>query len=169
MGLQNGWGTYVKKILSIVIALALLGGGGAGAYFYFMKPAEASAVEGDKSHAKKQDSKDKADTSKHIFVELDPLILPIIDESGVTQTVSLVVALEVADEKAGSLITAQAPRLKDAYIQKLYGVLNNQAALKGGVIQVNTLKKQLNKISNKVLGDDIVHDVLLQVVQQRPV
>lgn len=151
-----------------MVVLALLGGGGAGAYFYFMKPAEASQPDGadaDKHVEKKQDK----DKSKHIFVELDVLTLPIIDDSGVTQTVSMVVAIEVADDKAAALVTAQAPRLRDAYIQKMYGILYANSALKGGVIQVSAIKEQLNEISHTVMGKDIVEDVLLQVVQQRPV
>lgn len=160
----------MKKILSIVLVLALLGGGGAGAYFYFMKPAEASQPEDGKPDVKKAEKEKKeTDKSKHAFVELDALILPIIDETGVTQTVSLVVAIEVADEKTAALVETQKPRLKDAYIQKMYGILNNRAALKGGVIQVDQIKQQLNEISDKVLGEDVVEDVLLQVVQQRPV
>ena len=49
-------------------------------------------------------------------------------------------------------------------------MLNRHAALKGGVIQVGIIKKRLNKISDRVMGDeDVVQDVLLQVVQQRPI
>lgn len=164
----------MKKIMIMLVALLLIGGGGAGAYFYFMKPAEAAQTEGDhdakaeKKSAKKE--KHKGDKEHVEFVELDPLILPIIDENGVVQTVSLVIAIEVsAPENAGKVNTL-APRLKDAYIQEMYGVLNKQAALnKDGIIQVNMLKERLNKISVKVLGEDVVDDVLLQVVQQRPV
>ena len=61
------------------------------------------------------------------------------------------------------------PKIKDAFIQDMYGVLNRHAALKGGVIQVGVLKERLNKMSAKVLGEDKVYDVLLQVVQQRPI
>ena len=34
---------------------------------------------------------------------------------------------------------------------------------------IAALKARLNKISTEVLGDDKVNDVLLQVVQQRPI
>lgn len=158
----------MKKILAILVVLGLLGGGGAGAYFYFMKPAEASQPEGadTEKYAEKEEEKD---TSHHIFVELDVLTLPIVSDSGVTQTVSMVVAIEVASEKAATKVTEQAPRLRDAYIQKMYGLLYAKSALKSGVIQVAPIKEQLNEISHTVLGKDIVEDVLLQVVQQRPV
>ena len=103
------------------------------------------------------------------FVELEPLILPIIDNNGVNQTVSLVIALEAHDAAAASEIELMQPKLKDAYIQDMYGMLNKHAALKGGVIQIGMLKKRLSEISLKVMGEDKVDDVLLQVVQQRPI
>ncbi len=41
--------------------------------------------------------------------------------------------------------------------------------MEGGVIQVGYIKARLNKVTAKVMGQDRVRDVLLQVVQQRPV
>jgi flagellar FliL protein len=156
----------MRMVIIILIALLILGGGGAGAYFYFYQPAEASAG-AEVAKAEKKAEKKHEETA---FVEMDPLILPIIDKDGVTQTVSLVIALEVADKNAVKEVEHMAPKLKDAYIQDMYGVLNKHAALKGGVIQVGTIKKRLNQISDEVMGEeDIVHDVLLQVVQQRPI
>lgn len=158
----------MRMVIIGVLALLVLGGGGAGAYFFFMKPAEASAGPEAKAeeHAKK--GEDHAAPAVE-FVELDPLLLPIIDEKGVTQTVSLVISLEVSDVAKAEEVKKLAPRLTDAYIQDMYGVLNRHVALKGGVIQVSTIKARLNKISKEVLGEDMVNDVLLQVVQQRPI
>lgn len=162
----------MKTILVGLAAVALIGGGGFGAYSYFMKPAEASTTNKGDGHSEKnqkQAKKDKNKSDKYEFVELDPLILPIIDENGVSQVLSIIVAVEVADSKGVSKVESLSPRLKDAYIQQMYGMLNKHAAMKGGVIQVEMIKNKLNKISSKVLGDDVVQDVLLQVVQQRPI
>jgi len=41
--------------------------------------------------------------------------------------------------------------------------------MKDGVIQVGALKTRLHSIGVKVLGEEMVTDVLLQVVQQRPI
>jgi len=168
----------MRMIIIGVVALLLLGGG-AGAYFYFMQPAEASAGDGaesgDGGHGEEAKKEDHGGDDGHgggrgvQFVELDPLILPIIDNNGVNQVVSLVVALEVKDSWAAAKVEKMEPKLKDAYIQDMYGVLNEHAALKGGVIQVNKIKKRLNRITAEILGDDVVQDVLLQVVQQRPI
>ena len=163
----------MKTILIGLVALALIGGGGAGAYFYFMKPAEAASGESADEHAdetsSKKADKEYAKNAHYEFVELEPLILPIIDEKGVNQTVSMVIALEVANANDATKVQNLSPRLKDAYIQKMYGMLNRHAAFKGGVLQVDEIKEQLNAISDTVLGDDLVHDVLLQVVQQRAI
>jgi flagellar FliL protein len=167
----------MRKILVAVVLLMLLAGGGAGAYFfYFSKSAEASVAAGDevvegheKAQKGKHASKDGHGASSYEFVELDPLILPIVDKNGVTQVVSLVIVLEVPDATAAREAEALSPRLKDAYIQDMYGALNKHAALKGGVIQVDYIKKRLNKVSAEVLGEDKVNSVLLQVVQQRPI
>lgn len=160
----------MRKIIIGLAALVLLGGGGAGAYFYFMPPAEASG--GDEAHkeaAKKEDHGEEGKDKEVEFVELDPLILPIVDKEGVNQVVSLVIAIEVTGTASVDKVKKMSPRLKDAYIQDMYGVFNEHAALKGGVIQVGQIKKRLNVITEHVLGEGVSNDVLLQVVQQRPI
>ncbi|MCB9965065.1 MAG: flagellar basal body-associated FliL family protein [Rhodospirillales bacterium] len=167
----------MKKIIMAVVALAVLGGGGGGAYMYFMGgEAEAASVEAEAGaqaeadHGKSGGGHGEGEEAGHYeYVELDPLILPIIDEYGISQVISLVVSIEVADAAAAEKINKMKPRLKDAYIQDMYGALNKQASLKGGVVQVDKLKARLNKVSAQVVGEDVIHDVLLQVVQQRPI
>lgn len=162
-----------KKMIIIGVAGLLLIGGGAGGYFYFINSAEASLTEEGKAEAEKAE-KEKDDghgeKSGVEFVQLDPLILPIIDNEGVQQTVNLVVSLEVEGAGSADKVKKMQPRLKDAYIQDMYGSLNKNIALKDGVIQVGVIKDRLNKVTDKIMEDpDVVHDVLLQVVQQRPI
>lgn len=165
----------MKIIILAVAAVVLLGGGGAGAYFYFSgSPAEAALTEEEilaqEKKAKEEElAAKKENYAAFEFVELDPLILPIVDRNGVNQVVSMVVTLEVYDAKSAEKVKKMTPKLKDAYIQSLYGALNKHAALKGGVIQVSDIKKRLHKISHKVMGEEYIHAVLLQVVQQRPI
>ena len=165
----------MKLILMAVMALVLLGGGGAGAYFYFSGSTAEAALTEDEILEKEKRERDEALAMKKEnyaafqFVELDPLILPIVDRNGVSQVVSMVVTLEVYDDKSAKKVEHMIPKLKDAYIQDLYGALNKHASLKGGVIQVSDIKKRLHKISHKVVGEEYVNAVLLQVVQQRPI
>ena len=117
----------------------------------------------------KKESGDAKKASKNEFVELSPLILPIIGSNGVTQTVSLVIVLEVSSSSKADMVRTLQPRLNDAYIQELYGVLNRHVSMNDGVLRVDLMKEKLYNISHKVMGKDVVEDVLLQVVQQRPI
>lgn len=166
----------MKKIIIGILALLVLGGGAAGAYFFLLAPkdAVASAPEPEEHEKQAKKEKEKAHDGGHgsssvNFVRLDPLVLPIIDGDGVSQVVSLVIVLEVEDQFIATEVRRMQPRLKDAYIQEMYGVLNKKAALEGGVLRVDEIKNRLNAISAKVMGEDTINDVLLEVVQQRPI
>lgn len=173
-------GCKMKKIIMIAGALILLAGGGAGGYFFFMAP-DTEASTGDQAtegaHGEEVASNDHGssgdshgNSGKNVFYyELDPLVLPIVDGYGVSQTVSMVVALEVDNFKSYEGVKDMSPKLTDAYIQEMYGMLNEHAALRSGVIQVGMVKEKLFTITQKVMGDTKVNGVLLQVVQQRPI
>ena len=153
----------MKKFL-ILIAILLLCGGSIGDYFYFGNSAIASIPEGQAGEMAEAQSIENL-----LYVELSPLLLPIVDHNGVSQVVSLVVSLEVNSEESRLMVEKLSPRLTDAYIHDLYGVLNYKAALQGGVVQVSEVKRRLNMITTKVIGEDVINDVLLQVVSQRRV
>ena len=155
----------MKKIVIGLVAVVLLAGG-AGAFFFLHQPAEASLTEASEEEV---EMASKENLPPGEFVELDPLILPIITKKGVTQVVSLVISLEIETGQSAESVKLMKPRLKDAYIQDMYGVLNDKVALRGGVIRVDVIKDRLNKVSGDVLGEEVVRDVLLQVVQQRPI
>ena len=152
----------MRMVIIAVMALVILGGGGTGAYFFFHHPAEASTG---KEPIKAEPKKDE----KLSFVQLDPLILPVIDGHGVSQTVSVVVSIEVADTKAEDAVTNKKPILTDAYLQDMYGTLSKKDAMPNGALEIGKIKGRLNKITQTVMGEGVVRDVLLQVVQQHPI
>ena len=154
----------MKKVLIPILALLLLAGGGAGAYFYMGK-SEASTG-GAKAEAKKDAPKDGESTVT--FVPMEAIVLPVIGRDGISQTVSMVVSLQVSDKEKAEKIKAQLPKLQDAFLSEMYGSLSSPATMEGGVIKVSALKEQLVQIAKKVLGDDQIDGVLLQVLQQHP-
>lgn len=101
------------------------------------------------------------------FVELNPLILPIIGDRGVMQVISLVVSVEVDSEEKAEQVRKYSPRLTDAFLSDLYGTFSNVADANGGDVPIAYIKERLSALSNKVLGGPIVSDVLLQVMQRR--
>lgn len=165
----------MKYVLILIMAVVLLGAGGAAGFFAFQKQAVASlgvensqALMAKKARDRAAADAEEANQNLH-FVKLDPIILPIIDSQGVSQVVTLVVSLELNSEDKAKRAEMLVPRLKDAFIQDMYGVLNRKAASEGGLIKVDQLKARLNRVSGKVLGEDNINGVLLQVVNQRQI
>lgn len=105
------------------------------------------------------------------YVELEPLLLPVIDDTGITQQVSLIVKLEIEDPAMLTEVTAKTPRIIDAFVSDLYGALSqSNATMENGILRLDRIKSRLRKSANKVMGDEKkINDVLLQVVQQHRV
>jgi uncharacterized membrane protein YhdT len=103
------------------------------------------------------------------FVEMTPIILPIVDGGRVVQSVSIIVSIETASPAVANRARALRPKLVDALLTELYGLLNERTAIRAGVVQVDVVKARLLIAAERVLGEGSVTDVLLQVVQQQAV
>ncbi len=154
----------MKKLVIAIIALVLLGGGAYFAYSFFNNSAQATES---KEPAKAAEA--AKETAPPSYVEMKPLVLPIVDKDGVSQIISIVISLEASTPESAAEVEMMKPRLTDAYIQGMYGVLSAKSVMEGGILQVGHIKSRLNSITTKVLGENKVKDVLLQVVQQRHV
>lgn len=154
----------MKKIMVPMLALLLLIGGGVGAYFYMGK--SEAVASGGEDPAKAAKAAENTIPDSAAYVKMPPIMLPIIGRDGISQTISMVVSLQVVDDIKASEIQKHLPKLADAYLSDMYGTLSQQASMEGGVIKVSTLKSRLMSITQKVMGEDAVQDVLLQVLQQ---
>ena len=104
------------------------------------------------------------------YMELDPLLLPIITDDGITQQVSLIVKIEVSDASHIEEVKALEPKIVDAFVRDLYGTLSNENAMVvHGILNIPLIKTRLRHTAAQVAGDELIHDVLLQVVQQHRV
>lgn len=147
----------MKKIIVIgVAALLLLGGGGFGVWkFVLEKPPEPVAEL-------------PVAPPEPVYVDFNPIQLPIIaDDNRVDQLINIVVVLQVADRAAGDQVIALAPRLNDAYIEALYGSLYANTVIHDGIMDIAYLKQRIVDISNRVVGEGMVVDALVQMVNQR--
>jgi flagellar protein FliL len=133
------------KIFLILCVCALL-----------MPPVAARAQEGAAQKA----------SGTYEYVDLHPLFVPVINEKGLVQQVSLSVSLECPMGKRDS-VNVFKPRLMDAYLRELYGALGSgRAMMRGNIVDVEQLKARLEAVTERVVGPDLVSDVLLQSVQQ---
>jgi len=154
----------VKKLLFILLPLLLLlGGGGAGAWFFFLKaPAEgehgAAAVPAEGGHAS---------AAKAVFVDVGEIIVPVYNRDGKNNLMVVRFELEVGEVMSVEEVRYMLPRLRDAYI----GTLSTLAG-RGELVEESqrnaTIKRALKLASERVLGPDAIHDVLLQRAWQQP-
>jgi flagellar basal body-associated protein FliL len=101
------------------------------------------------------------------YITMAPMILPVMNDSGIHEVVSVVVALEVKDQDQMDKVNRQVPKLKDAYMRALYGKLDGVAYRSGQFIDVNRLKVKITSVTEAVLGHGQVANVLIQGVNQR--
>lgn len=100
------------------------------------------------------------------YVEMRPLVLPVITPRGLTNQVSLVISLEVPYGQKGD-VEHLLPKLTDAYISELYGQLGVGGGLMTpqGMLDAPEIKSRLTATTERVMGPEKVRDVMLQVVQ----
>jgi flagellar protein FliL len=160
----------VKIILLILVCALIFGGGGfAGGWFLFVGRNQLFG-HGDAQTEHKEAPPPKADpmTETPMFVNIGPLTVPVLGAEKAEQFVTILLALEVADQPTADQIRNLGPRLTDAFLTTLYGSLASGSMFRGGVLDVAQGKSRLVPVTSKVVGQGIVRDVLVQVVNQRP-
>lgn len=154
----------MRHLIIAFVAMLVLGGIGYGAYTFLLGGGNpAHAAEG----AEDKDNSVGLLGPKYQFVELQPLILPVVNQEGLSQMVTMVVALEVKDNKTAEKVRGMMPQLTDAMLSDLYGSLNYRVIGDNGVIRTEPLRKEIDRVARRMIGDENVSDVLLQVVLQR--
>lgn len=149
------------RIAVIFIVFLLLAGGGGGWWYYANYMSQEAEMEIAAEAAEEE--------VVYEYVELAPVHLPMIDEKGLQQMVSLVIVLEVKDKVAADRIKKKEPRLVNAYLTHMYGNMNNSNVVKDGVLQMDSVRQRMDKITRYILEDEEINDVLVQMVNQRRV
>lgn len=108
-------------------------------------------------------------TNKINYISMNPIVVPILSSNGEPQIVTLVIAIEVKDSDSEEKVLENKIRLTDAYITDMYGVLDNNRIVRNGFINVKALKARLNKITTRVLGEDVASNIMIKALQQRRV
>lgn len=147
----------MKKVIILLVILLLLGGAGFGGWWFYIKGQDSAAEEEEKKKSHKQPGN----------VRISPLSVPVMGEQKIEQFITLMVTLEVESQDLVIQVQQQMPRLIDSFLVTLYGSLNEGDMLNGKLVNLVQVKEKLHKAAVKVLGPDIVRDVLVQTVTRR--
>ncbi len=135
---------------------------------------EAEDGEGKEKGEKGKSEKDKNKSivggrfeNDPIYVHVAPLIMPIINDKGVEQLVTLLVDIQVKDFDAAEKLQGNMPRIIDSLLQHLYGKLGEGNLKNGKLVNIGKIKKEAVLAVGKIIGAENVKDVLVQGVSQR--
>jgi flagellar basal body-associated protein FliL len=147
--------THILKLLAIVPALAL--------FTVATLTAEPAFASAEKRKAKSEVTR----SDESYFITMNPMVLPVMNDKGIREVVSMVVSLEVKKSDDKDEVNSLVPRLNDAYMRALYGKLDGTIYRNGQFIDVNKLKTRLIAVTNNVVGKGKVDEVLIQGINQR--
>lgn len=135
---------------------------------------EKAKSEGEKGEkGKKKEGKEEEDITggrfegDPIYVHVKPLILPIINDQGVEQIVSLIVDIHVKDSGTADTLHKNMPRVVDALLRHLYGGLEDGTLNKGKLVNLTKIKAKAVDAISEIVDRQSVVDVLIEGVSQR--
>lgn len=141
----------MKRILVPLILLLLLGGGGFAAWTYGKPVFEAMQAEREKA------------ASAPLFVSMEPLIVPVIENDTVTEHLTVSISVEVAGLAGDAKLRNAFPRVVDAFTTELYGLMSLRFVREGGV-ELPLVKERLLLAAERELGPGVLTDVLIRGV-----
>ena len=147
----------MRTIVIAIVALLVLGGGG---YFGWQQMVASGPDDGGVDDIPPMGSVD----GQPVYLELGPLTAPFVRDGKFAHYVVLIVNLEVGDQDDIDRVRAHMPRLRDAFVVDLH----NLATVRNpdqGLINMRRVKSMLKKTALRVLGPNVVHDVLVQLAQ----
>ena len=103
-----------------------------------------------------------------LFLDMDPFLIPVIRGGRVRAHFMVVIKLEAIGTDQVSEIHAVRYRLADAFLRDLNAVLSVRGA-DGRTVRATTIKRRLQMICDRVVGDGVVRDVLIQNFSRRGV
>jgi flagellar FliL protein len=100
------------------------------------------------------------------FVDVQPIILPVIERNSVTRQVGIVVTLELADGEHADAVEPKRRQLTDAFIRELHTIYAWRSS-SDRVVDEQLIKRRLLLVADAVLGQGVVHAILVrQLLEQ---
>ena len=152
----------MKKILIIISSLLLIIGIVTSALkFMEMGPFAPEMTEA------VADEKEEIDDLKSIFIDMEPILVPIFKGNLPAAKIQIQIKLETKTTDNAIKIQRLMPRISNAFVQDLHGFMPRLLKDKER-IDVFILKQRLKLIADRKFGEDLIEDVLVQYVIDTP-
>jgi hypothetical protein len=100
------------------------------------------------------------------YIRFDPIFVSVIDGSRVNRQVGVTLIIEIKEGQSKADVEAQRKKLNDAFFRELYGFFQTQAGASGRIDQAY-MKQRLLVAASKIVGPDIVKEVLVEQLFER--
>lgn len=101
------------------------------------------------------------------FIDMDQLIIPIFQGEKVIANIQIHLKLETLGEANESKLLRLLPRLSDAFWRDLYAFIP-RLLRKERQLDATIIKERLRLIGEKVVGKDVINNVLVQSLVNSP-
>jgi flagellar basal body-associated protein FliL len=102
-----------------------------------------------------------------VYVRLQPILLPVINDKGAQQIVTMVIDIQVKDLDIADTIHNQMPRVQDTVLRALYSALSEDSSRNNPMVDIEVIKTRVFNSLDKMLGANVVDDILIQAIAQR--
>jgi flagellar basal body-associated protein FliL len=154
-GIPAGEDVAMRLVIQALVAMALVAGFGPGAAW--------SAKDDGKKGFGLENLFGEGDRE---YYTLQPFTVPIVRDGRIARHVSLLVTLETRGLANKDKILEARKRLRDSFLRDLHGVMSIRRK-DGRSFKTSVLKKRLMAVSKRVLGEDIVRDILIETAFER--
>ena len=146
----------MKKVVIILVSIIILGGVSAGIMKYLELGPFASEISEVIKTVKEKDL-------KSIFIDMEPISVPIFKESIALATIQIQIKLEAKSKVKAIEIQRILPRISNTLFKDLYAFVPR--LLKGKErIDIFILKQRLKLVSNRNFGEGLIYDILVESV-----
>lgn len=150
----------MKKLVLIFALLVMLTGGTVSALKYLgLGPFKGLEEVEEKAEEQVEDTS--------LFVDMEPLAIPIFQGNKVAATVQIQVKLETNGKKNVEKIKRIMPVITDAFVRDLHSFMPRLLKAEER-IDVLIIKQRLQLLSDKVAGKGLIKNVLVQSVLDQP-
>ncbi|MEI6985391.1 MAG: hypothetical protein WCK65_04610 [Rhodospirillaceae bacterium] len=151
----------MKGIVLLVIGIILLAAAGGGSYYAYTRYINPSEDAGHPKEVK------PLPPPLPVYVRIPAIEVPVVGANRVEQIITLVVVLQVEDNAAAERTSSRMPQINDALMTGLYAAIDEGLILRGELVDISAVKQTMLQIAARLLGKDMVKEVMVQTVLQR--
>jgi flagellar basal body-associated protein FliL len=151
----------MKKLILLFAMFLFLIGGTIG----LLKFLEIGPFKPKKGEVKKVVIKEVVDTT--VFIDMEPMAIPIFQGNRVAATVQIQVKLETNNENKAERIKEMMPIIIDAFVRDLHSFMPRLLRAEER-IDILIIKQRLQLIGDKVTGKGTISNVLVQSIIDQP-